>query len=133
LNQELAASYKFRQPVYIAEIDLETILAMPTEPVNYQPLPRFPGASRDVSFVVDRGVSFDAIRGTIEAQNIQLCRAVEFVDVYEGKGLADNERSITVRFDYRSDERTLIEDEVDEAHDRIVKSVLEAHSARLRS
>jgi len=133
LNQELAASYKFRQPVYLAEIDLETILAMPTAPVNYRPLPRFPSVSRDVSFVVDRGVSFDAIRGTIEAQNIQLCRAVEFVDVYEGKGLADNERSITVRFDYRSDERTLIEDEVDEAHDRIVKSVLEAHSARLRS
>jgi phenylalanyl-tRNA synthetase beta chain len=133
LDQDLAASYKFRQPVYLAEIDLETILAMPTAPVNYHPLPRFPGVVRDVSFAVERSVSFDAIRNAVDSQNVELCRSVEFVDLYEGKGLADNERSITVRFEYRSDERTLVDDEVDQAHGRIVSAVTDLLSARLRT
>ena len=40
---------------------------------------------------------------------------VAFVDVYEGKGVSEDQRSITVRLEYRSDERTLIEDEVEDA------------------
>jgi phenylalanyl-tRNA synthetase beta chain len=133
LDQDLAASYKFRQPVYLAEIDLETILAMPTAPVNYHPLPRLPGVVRDVSFAVERSVSFDAIRNAVDSQNVELCRSVEFVDLYEGKGIADNERSVTVRFEYRSDERTLVDDEVDQAHARIVSAVTNSLSARLRT
>jgi phenylalanyl-tRNA synthetase beta chain len=133
LKQDVAASYKFRQPVYVAELDLDTALALPTAPVNYRPLPRFPGVVRDVSFVGPRTVSYESIRETIEAQNVQLCRGVEFVDVYEGKGLAENERSLTIRLAYLSDERTLIEDEVDDAHNRIVNSVISGLGVRLRA
>jgi phenylalanyl-tRNA synthetase beta chain len=64
---------------------------------------------------------------------VQLCRGVEFVDVYEGKGLAENERSLTIRLAYLSDERTLIEDEVDDAHNRIVNSVISGLGVRLRA
>jgi phenylalanyl-tRNA synthetase beta chain len=52
-----------------------------------------------------------------------MCRNIDFVDVYEGKGVADNERSLTIRLEYRSDERTLIDEEVDAAHSQIVSSL----------
>jgi phenylalanyl-tRNA synthetase beta chain len=133
LKQDIAGEYKFRQPVYIAELDLETILSLPTAPVNYRPLPRFPGVVRDVSFVGDRGISFASIRQTVEGQNIELCRGIEFVDVYEGKGLEENERSVTVRLEYRSDEKTLIDEEIDSAHDRIVNAVIDGLGVRLRT
>jgi phenylalanyl-tRNA synthetase beta subunit len=48
---------------------------------------------------------------------------VSFVDVYEGKGIGANERSLTIRLEYRSDERTLIETEVDQVHNELVESV----------
>jgi len=48
---------------------------------------------------------------------------VSFVDVYEGKGVASDQRSLTIRLEYRSDERTLIETEVDSVHNELIESV----------
>ena len=120
LNDELAADYKFKQPVYVAEIDLQAVLSEEPPTVLYRPLPRYPSIIRDVSFLVSRSVSFDSIRRAIVAQGRELCRGVSFVDVYEGKGIGSDERSITIRLEYRSDERTLIETEVDEVHEQLV-------------
>jgi phenylalanyl-tRNA synthetase beta chain len=78
---------------------------------------------RDISFVVNRHIGFADIRNSVLDQNVDLCRSVEFVDVYEGKGLAENERSVTIRLEYRSDERTLIEVEVETVHRGIVAAI----------
>ena len=133
LNDDIAAGYKFRQPVYLAELDLEMLLSSHFGPANYRPLPRFPGVTRDVSFVGNRAITFVSIRDVINSGSGDLFQGVEFVDVYEGKGMAEDERSITVRLEYRSDERTLTEDEVDQAHSQIVNAVLHELGLRLRA
>lgn len=120
LNEEIAANYKFRQAVYIAEIDLQRVLDHAIEPVRYTSLPRYPPIVRDVSFAVTRDVTFDAIRNVIVGRNINLCRNVGFVDLFEGKGLGENERSLTVRIEYQSDARTLTEDEIEPIHRELV-------------
>lgn len=125
LNEEIAANYKFRQPVYVAEIDLQAVLNRESEPIHYAALPRYPAVVRDVSFTVGRDVTFTAIRETIAAENIELCRKVTFVDIYEGKGMEENKRSITIRIEYRSDEGTLLESDVEQIHGRLVGAVEE--------
>ena len=125
LNEEISADYKFRQPVYVAEIDLQAVLANPPEPVCYAALSKYPSIIRDVSFTVSRDISYNAIRNAVAEQGIELCRRVSFVDVYEGKGLAQNERSLTIRLEYRSDERTLIEDDVEQIHAQLVRTLEE--------
>jgi phenylalanyl-tRNA synthetase beta chain len=123
LNEEIAADYKFKQPVYVAEIDLQTAFEAPALPVIYTPLSRYPAVARDVSFLVDRSMSYGRIRDAIADAGVELCRSVSFIDVYEGKGLGENERSITVGLEYRSDERTLVEDEVNAAHRSILDTL----------
>jgi len=120
LSDDIAAGYKFKQPVFVAEIDLQAILDIVSEPIAYRPLSKYPAVTRDISLLGDRKVSFAAIRDSITEQNFDLCRSIGFVDVYEGKGLKENERSITIRLEYRSDERTLIEDEVEALHQQIL-------------
>ncbi len=132
LSDEIAASYKFRQPVYIAEINLQSVLNTPVDQVTYRPLAKYPGVVRDVSFVVGRQITFSNIRDAIVKQDHELCRNVMFADVYEGKGLAEDERSITVRLEYRSDDRTLIEDEVESLHRQIISSVEEKLAIKMR-
>lgn len=132
LNDDISATYKFKQPVFVAEIDLGAVLSEPMSPLNYRPLPKYPAVIHDISFVAPRDVTFANVCDAIAVQNAELCRGVEFVDVYEGPGLAENERSITVRLEYRSDERTLVEEEVDEVHRRIIASVIDNLGVRLR-
>lgn len=132
LNEEIAGDYKFRQPVYVAEIDLQGVLSQTPEPVVYRALPRYPAVVRDVSLLVKREMTFGVIRDAIIAQGFELCRNVTYVDLYEGKGLAADERSLTIRLEYRSDERTLIEDEVDSVHSAILENLASKMNIRPR-
>ncbi len=133
LTDDIAQSFKFKQPVFVAEIDLQTILESGEQEVFYKPLPTLPSVQRDVSLIVKRDKTFAEIKKFVEDQNYELLRKVEFVDIYEGKGIADDERSLTIRFSYRSDERTLLEDEVDAIQSSILQSIGEKFDAKQRA
>jgi phenylalanyl-tRNA synthetase beta chain len=141
LSDEIAQAYKFKQPVYVAEVDLQTslirdyVINMPMGNYElkgnaiqliYNPLPVYPSIVRDISLLTKRTTSFAELKSAIEEQNFELLRKLEFVDVYEGNGVSDDERSITVRLEYRSDERTLLEEEIETIHAQILK-VLETN------
>ncbi len=133
LNEEIAANYKFKQPVFVAEIDLQAVLEQDPASVRYRPLPKFPAIVRDVSFVVDRAMAYGSIKQGAWNSGVELLRSVDFVDVFEGKGLGDDERSLTLRFTYRSDQRTLIEDEVTSAHEKVLEHLASSHGVRQRN
>lgn len=132
LAAEIAAGYKFKQPVYVGELNLQAALAEPQQQAVYAPLAKYPAISRDVTFTAKRDVTFDSIRRSVIEQNYELCKAVNFVDVYEGKGLVDDERAVTIRVEYRSDERTLTEDEVEALHQQIIAKIQRDLLVRLR-
>ncbi len=123
LNDEITQNYKFKQPVFVAEIDLQTLLDAKQQTVFYRPLPIYPSVVRDVSLIAKRSVSFAQIKKTIEAESYELLKKVEFVDVYEGKGITEDERSLTIRLEYRSDTRTLLEQEVETVHTQILQNL----------
>jgi len=132
LNDEISAAYKFRQPVFVAEVDLQALLESNERPIVYQPLPVYPSIVLDVSLLIKRNLSFAEIKKANTEQGFELCRKIEFVDVYEGRGVADDERSITIRLEYRSDERTLLDEEVDSIHQQILHSLDENLKAKQR-
>jgi phenylalanyl-tRNA synthetase, beta subunit, non-spirochete bacterial len=132
LADEIAQNYKFRQPVFLAEVDLQAIFSADEAKASYRPLPVYPSIVRDVSLLVKRAQSFAEIRRAIEDQGLELLRKVEFVDVYEGMGIPDDSRSVTIRLEYRSDERTLTENEVEEAHKQMLEKLAEQTGAKPR-
>ena len=123
LSARIAAEYKFKQPVFVAEIDLETLLLARQQTIIYKPLAVYPSIVRDASLLIKRNVSFAEIQAAIYQLNFELCRSVGFVDVYEGRGIKDDERSITIRLNYRSSERTLLDEEVDSIHKEILQII----------
>ncbi len=132
LNDEIAQTYKFKQPVFVAEVDLRTLLGEQQPTVLYRPLSVYPSIVRDVSLLAKRSVSFAEIKRAIESENFELLKKIEFVDVYEGRGIGDDERSITIRLAYRSETRTLLEEEVEAIHGEILQ-ILDANlSAKQR-
>ncbi|HEX8352936.1 MAG TPA: phenylalanine--tRNA ligase subunit beta [Pyrinomonadaceae bacterium] len=132
LSEEAAARYKFRQPVYVAEVSLTALLASGERPARYTPLPRYPGVARDVSLVADRRVTYGELRDAALALGLEECRGVTLVDVYEGASLPEGKRSLTLRVEYRADDRTLRDEEVDLMHARVVSAFESGFGAQLR-
>ncbi|HEX7720957.1 MAG TPA: hypothetical protein VF397_02285, partial [Pyrinomonadaceae bacterium] len=132
LSETIVGKYKFRQPVFVAELDLTALLEMPERPVLYTPLPRFPSIDRDVSLLVDRKVSVADLMGAVRNMETAYVAGVSLVGTYEGKGIADDKRSVTLRFEYRADDRTLRDEDVDQAHWPLIQSLQKNFSAEVR-
>jgi phenylalanyl-tRNA synthetase beta chain len=132
LAEAVSANYKFRQTVFVAELDLTTLLEMDEQPVLYSALPRFPSIVRDVSLLVNREVSVGELIAAATQQRGPHFIAANFAGTYEGEGIPDNKRSITLRFEYRAPDRTLRDEEIDEVHWSIVKALQEKFSAEVR-
>jgi phenylalanyl-tRNA synthetase beta chain len=121
LADSIASRFKFRQPVFVAEVDLAALLSSNPAGVFYSPLPVYPSVSRDVSLLVDRKITFEAVREAAFSVRSPILKAVEFVDIFEGKGVPEGFRSLTIRLEYRSDEKTLKDQEVEALHEEILK------------
>jgi phenylalanyl-tRNA synthetase beta chain len=132
LAESVAASYKFRQPVYVLELDLDALLSGPAKTIQYSPLPKYPSVTRDISLLVDRNVALDEIFAVVDDQHVTDCRSVKLVGTFEGGNIQSSKRSVTLRLEYRSDERTLRDEEVEAYHSRLTAALLQTFGAEQR-
>ena len=131
LAESIATSYKFRQPVYVAELDLTAVLDSEPRPTQYLPLPRYPGVVRDVTLLVSRDVNFADLVQFVDSEQIANYAGVMLVGTYEGKNIPADKRAITLRLEYRSGEGTLRDEEVEERHRGLIDLLLIKFSAKL--
>ncbi|MDQ1708244.1 MAG: phenylalanyl-tRNA synthetase beta chain [Pyrinomonadaceae bacterium] len=131
LSESLAQPYKFRQPVYLAEIDLSSLLESRGRPLQYAPLPRYPAVVRDVTLLVGRDVTFAELKQAIAAAEIADYAGVVLVGVYEGSNIPEAKRSVTFRVEYRAPERTLRDEEVEERQRKLIDLLLRKFAAEL--
>ncbi|PYS65658.1 MAG: phenylalanine--tRNA ligase subunit beta [Acidobacteria bacterium] len=132
LAEIIAGQYKLRQPIFIAEVDLTALLEVEERPVLYSPLPRFPSILRDVSLLLDRKITVAELLRAVNDRKVEHFVNAGFVGTYEGEGISDGKRSVTLRFEYRAEDRTLRDEEADELHWPLVKALQEKFSAEVR-
>ncbi|HMO80942.1 MAG TPA: phenylalanine--tRNA ligase subunit beta [Pyrinomonadaceae bacterium] len=132
LKAEIASDYKFKQAVYVAEIDLQTLLAEPARQAVYSPLPKYPSVIRDVSLLVTGQIMYDAVSSFIRENGGPHCRSVRYVDLYKGEGLEPDQGSLTIRIEFLSESGTLTDAEIDEAMAQILDSLHKAMNIRPR-
>jgi phenylalanyl-tRNA synthetase beta chain len=110
LHPEYAELFKLRQRVYIAELDINVILAS-GQRRQVQAIPKFPSIRRDLSLLVDRGVHYGEIHKAIP--KIRELVRVEPFDRMESGPFPESKYSLSISLFYQSNERTLTDAEVE--------------------
>jgi phenylalanyl-tRNA synthetase beta chain len=77
---------------------------------------------------IETGTILDCIRGN----RIKEMENVELFDLYTGEGIPVGQKSIAVRIRYRSQERTLTDEEVNRLHQRVVDNLLKNVNVAIR-
>ena len=132
LHPRVASMYKFRQPVFVGELEFEKLLDIEPADIAYKSLPRFPAISRDISALVPDTFSWGEIEAAIQEQGIREIVSVAVFDMFKGKEIPEGLRSLAFRITYRSDERTLTDEEVSQLHERIRAMMEQRFHSRLR-
>ena len=132
LHPDVAASRKLKQEIYIAEIYLDRLFALPLRSPRYQPLSKYPAVDRDFSFVFPDSVIFEQIESTVHALNIAELRSFAPAEIFRGGAVPAGRYSVLLRAQFQSDDRTLRDEEVAQWSARIIKA-LEGLGGTLRS
>jgi phenylalanyl-tRNA synthetase beta chain len=82
--------------------------------------------------LVNRDVTLDEIVATVHDERLSDCRHVQLVGTFEGGNIPAGKRSVTLRLEYRSDERTLRDEEVEAYHARLKTRLLDTFAAEQR-
>jgi phenylalanyl-tRNA synthetase beta chain len=121
------------EEVYVAEIDIDALARIAAgDTLRAESLPRFPSIVRDVSILVDEALPAASVRGTIRSAAPDILASIVEFDRYQGKGVPEGRVSLSLRLTFRSAERTLTDDEVEEAMTRIIDALTRAHGAERR-
>jgi phenylalanyl-tRNA synthetase beta chain len=135
LHPETAQALDLGQTLY-AEFDLDALLPYLGAEWKVAKLPKYPAVRRDLAVLVDQPVPAGALLQTVQTasagQTEDLLESVHVFDVYAGKGVPDGQKSIALALWFRHLDRTLTDDEVDEAVSAILKALAQSHKAVLR-
>lgn len=132
LDEAVGKKFDIKQPVFLAELEISSLIDLSTDLVEFQTLPVYPAATRDIAMVVDKEVRVGDITERIAGQIGQLAESVELFDLYEGKQIAEGKKSIAVAISYRSPDRSLSSEEVDAMQADVMAMLKKEFKAEIR-
>ncbi len=133
VHPEVAERFDLTGRTYLMELDLERLYLAVPQMLLSRPIPRYPAAERDLAIVVADEVPAAAVAEVIRAAGGPILRDVRIFDVYTGEAIAAGKKSLAYRLTYQSPERTLTDNEIDEAQSAVVRALGERFAAELRS
>jgi phenylalanyl-tRNA synthetase beta chain len=116
-----------------AELDFDDLMALKSGPIKIRPIPRFPAIDRDLSILVADATRWSQIAAAIQSAAPAELEAVQFVDIYRGKGIPTGKKSLTLSLRFRDEDGTLTHETVDAYQAKILESLKKSVAAELRT
>ncbi|HDE6062544.1 TPA: phenylalanine--tRNA ligase subunit beta [Staphylococcus aureus] len=124
LHPILAADNDLKR-TYVFELNFDALMAVSVGYINYQPIPRFPGMSRDIALEVDQNIPAADLLSTIHAHGGNILKYTLVFDVYQGEHLEKGKKSIAIRLNYLDTEETLTDERVSKVQAEIEAALIE--------
>ncbi len=132
LHPTVAARYRLPKTV-VAEIDFQLLVECYKADKKFEPIARFPKATRDFAVVVSKDVTAAQIENIIQKQKSDIIESYRLFDVYEGKQLGDNVKSIAYTITFRDKTKTLNDADINAVMQSIISGLEKQLNAKLRS
>jgi phenylalanyl-tRNA synthetase beta chain len=122
-----------KSPVFVAHIDLTSLLALKTSALKLKPIPRFPLVTRDLAFYVSDTVPFSTIVKTVKKAGKKLVNDVLLFDLFQGNQLPKDQVAMAIRIILLDEQKTLQEEEINQTINAIKSALVSDCQIQLRS
>lgn len=128
VSHQTRKTFDLPESTFIGELDLSQLLLIEQPAQRVKPLPKFPAVTRDMALVVDQCVTHAQIVHAIDKNATNLLEKTELFDIFTdstGQKLPADKKSMAYSLTYRSLDKTLTDQEINQAHDILRKKVAE--------
>ena len=133
IHPDVAEAFDIGRRVYVAEVDLDRLMPLEKDFYGIKPLPKFPAVSRDIAVVVNERVGVGTMMDAIRASAGKLLEAARLFDIYRGEKLGSERKSVAFAITLRAPDRTLTDEEINAAMDKVLKALKTQFGAELRA
>ena len=123
-----------KQEVYYLEMNFDALVkSTKKHKIAVEELSKFPEVRRDLALLVDRQVTFSALRDVAFAAERKLLKSVALFDVYEGDKLPEGKKSYALSFILEDKSRTLDEKTIERVMANLAAQFEQKCGATVRS
>ena len=133
IHPDVAEAFDIKDRVVVAEVDLDALRPLEKDFYGIRPLPKFPAVSRDIAVVVDEAVGAGTMMDAIRASAGKLLEDARLFDIYRGEKLGARRKSVAYAITLRAPDRTLTDEEINAAMEKVLKALSEQFGAELRA
>lgn len=117
---------------YVAELNVEALIAASFGKFSFKPVSKFPSMSRDIAMLVSEKISNQEVISVIKQAAGRFLSDVAIFDVYQGKNIDLGFKSLAYSLTFTNPEATLTDEEVNKAMEKVTKALTENFSAIIR-
>ncbi len=132
LHPKIINNLDIRQDIYIAEIDLDTFIENISREKKFRQISSFPPVNIDLAFIVDEEIKYHDIEKEIIASAGRDLQNIRLFDLYRGKQLEDNKKSLAFALELNAIDKTLNEKDIESLIKKISEQLSKKFQARLR-
>jgi phenylalanyl-tRNA synthetase beta chain len=132
VHPRVLAAIGLTGPAVAFELNLDAVAEPKRRRKSPPDLPAFQPLRRDFAFLVDSGVTADAVLRAARGADRNLIAGVSLFDVYEGEKLPEGKKSLAIEVVFQPRERTLTDAEIETSGQKVVAAVAKATGAVLR-
>lgn len=132
IHPKVLASLDISMPVYGFELELETLLAHTEPKKKFVMFSRQVPTTRDVSIEIDQRMTHAEVLARIQAIHAKNLVEVQLKSIYQGERLGEGRKNFLYQFTYQADDKTLTDEEVNKAHDKLRERLSQDSSITLR-
>jgi phenylalanyl-tRNA synthetase beta chain len=131
MHPEWMQKYDLPLAPVLFELDFSAVTAAHVP--AYAEVSKFPPVIRDLAIVVDQNLALQTLFDGLKGQLPALVKDIQLFDVYVGKGVPENKKSLAFRIVMQDTQRTLQDTEVELAVQQLVSCLEQAFAAQLRA
>ena len=120
------------QDVYVLEINLDKLLAKKVGKMKFKEISKFPSVNKDLAVVVDKNLEAQKIALQIKKSAGSSLNDIKVFDVYTGKGIDEDKKSIAFSLNFGKMNATLTDEEINGAMEKVIKDLENKLGAKLR-
>ena len=121
-----------KEDIYVFEINLDELFKKKVGKMKYKEISKFPSVKKDVAFLINKKVVSKDIEKVIKNSGGSILSDIEVFDVYTGKNIDENKKSIAYSLNFIDNKKTLTDEEVNNLLEKIIKNVCDKFGAELR-
>ena len=123
MSDKISETLKLSQKVVLFDLDFEKLAKLASEEHEFRPIPKYPSAVRDLAILVPPQVKVEEVLNVIEITGGTLVRDIDLFDIYEGEELPEGKKNLAFHLIYQAQDRTLSSKEIDQLHQKIIKTL----------